>query len=288
MIRVMFSIFVLIVLSNICFAQTGSQRREYVNDPRLTSSQNAAQRIVHENKNKAIGTAGEANANGRRRIYSRRPTISKEDRKLISPDKSLKEKYSKELKSKNTKLIKLLNAVCDHEKMIAFDGTQNKGCYANLPGQGAFYSFRKKRQTYAFYSDLRVYKGWFLSTGEMVQGLVTSFGKVEFNTITINDTRLNYLKEFTPATNPDDALRQKIKIEKGINDKGVDYNRVAEIKVDEVYALRSVAYNSKLHPKDKRRDIIVVFKVVKKEQNGDVVLIWKTLQEKKSPTIAFN
>jgi hypothetical protein len=65
------------------------------------------------------------------------------------------------------------------------------------------------------------------------------------------------------------------------------------------YALRSIAYQGTIMRSiqtltyneldvDKRRDVIVVFRVVKRDADGSVTILWKELSNKNAPKLKEN
>jgi hypothetical protein len=49
------------------------------------------------------------------------------------------------------------------------------------------------------------------------------------------------------------------------------YVRETEVSVNHTYALRSIRYD--------KSDVLVVFRVVRKEKDGSLIILWKRLKE---------
>jgi hypothetical protein len=83
---------------------------------------------------------------------------------------------------------------------------------------------------------------------------------------------------------------------RGIRRDGFLYRRGLFIVENTTFALRSIAYEGKHYRAingltynefdyDKRNDVIVVFRIVEKDEAGNVTILWKELSEKNSPKL---
>ncbi len=93
----------------------------------------------------------------------------------------------------------------------------------------------------------------------------------------------------------------------GTESDGYIYSRSVEAKVGEVYLMRVIAYSvqkkvldtvlnnaedkTKLKfqmiDRDERKDVIIAFRIIKKEADGNLTIIWKEMEKKPSPEIIF-
>ncbi|HEX8637094.1 MAG TPA: hypothetical protein VF692_03450, partial [Pyrinomonadaceae bacterium] len=96
------------------------------------------------------------------------------------------------------------------------------------------------------------------------------------------------------------------RIADGIKFNGYNYTKSLEAKKDTTYALRVIAY----HPQrkimsnnnvsdrrfiwlvsdgatDKRVDLTLAFRIIRKETDGSITIVWKQLNRQKSPEIVF-
>lgn len=217
---------------------------------------------------------------------SSRLKLSKEDREIITPSDTDKNKYRQILDLPKTRMIKLLDSQCfrivENDKPVEL----SKECKTAIPGFGAFYSFRAEQHSYRAYSDIQFFKDWFISSGLLTQGIIVSLGETDFEKVSLSSNGVKFLTEFIPAETAVEADKQKSTIENGIEKGKFYYNRAVEVKENGVYAMRSVAYRSKIKMgDDKRKDVIIVFKVIRKSPDGNITLIWRELQNKEAPEI---
>jgi len=107
---------------------------------------------------------------------------------------------------------------------------------------------------------------------------------------------LKFLVDFQPEPDYEKGRAVDLKLVEGIRAEGFFYRRGLFIVENTTFALRSIAYDGKYYRAvnrvtynefnyDKRKDVIVVFRIVEKDEAGNVTILWKELREKDSPDI---
>jgi hypothetical protein len=130
----------------------------------------------------------------------------------------------------------------------------------------------------------------------MQQGVMVKLGNVELEQISAQTPGLKFLFEFKPVTSNEELANVEEKLSKGIKSDGFIYSYGLYVEDKTTFALRSIAYRGKFERAvsgvkynemdyDKRKDIIVVFRVVEKDATGDLTIIWKEIARKDSPVI---
>ncbi len=209
--------------------------------------------------------------------------LSKKDLQLIAPHETDKSQYADFLRLPDTEITKILNVSC----FGVGDIELSAGCKSGIPGYGKFYSFNHKRHLPSKLSNIQLVKDWFAATGFLTQGLIVSLGEIDIRDVSLHSQGVRFLSAFVPAETSTGAEKQAEKIKIGIEAENYIYKQAEKIKENNVYAMRSISYRSKIKTAsfDKRTDIIVVFKVIRIEKDGSVVLIWRKLQSKDAPKI---
>lgn len=204
--------------------------------------------------------------------------LSKADKLLIAPDAALKSAYAEFLRLPDTEITKILNVSC----FEIGDVKLSNGCKSGIPGYGSFYSFNHKRHLSWESSNIHLDKDQFVTTGFSTLGIIVSLGEVEIEKLSLQSDGVKFLADFVPAEIKSEAEKQVEKIKNGIKAGSYVYKQAEKVKESTVYAMRSVAYRSKVRAAsfNARKDIIVTFKVIRREENGNVVLIWRQLQTK--------
>jgi hypothetical protein len=159
-------------------------------------------------------------------------------------------------------------------------------CASSLPGSGASFSFRRREYSAPPVSDIKTKDGKFIVGSSFTQGLIVLLGEVNVEEIDLDTTGIKYIVNFKPAVEMPGAQRQTSEIKLGIADSNYLYSGSADVKENQAYVLRSIAYRISRETGDRRRDVIIAFQVVRRDDEGNVTLIWKELQDKEAPKLA--
>ena len=212
------------------------------------------------------------------------------------------ERYRAFLAGEKTGIFKLFPAYnCVSANVIKIDGD----C-ANFVPETSDFSFRAVSYTNSLYHDIGFETSGLLTDAFFSQGILTALGDVPIENVDRNTAGLKFLFDVTPESNMTGAKRSRKLFEKGINDGGFRYSTNVEPVENMTFALRMIAYrvaNSlpaisghstmnelkfKSLDMDKRDDIIIAFRLVRKDQNGGLTIVWKELDRKEAPKIKFD
>jgi len=209
--------------------------------------------------------------------------------------------YADFSKKEKTGIFKLFpNLDCLTPNLIRLDG----GCVDFVPLSSDF-SFREVGYTDGNYHDIGFDGQEFVSKAFFSQGIFVSFGDIPIREIGQENEALRYLAEFQPSVKQGEAKKAAKKFEYGFETKGFKYaNRIAATE-GTTYGLRIIAYkmgssvppptanSSMIEMKflslqfDKRVDMTVVFRIIRKEANGGITIVWKELARSDAPSIKF-
>lgn len=225
-------------------------------------------------------------------IY-RKPT--KEELKAVEPSGELLKKYAEFLRQNDTGLTKLISdrKCSDNTKVIVVTDDCMK---YTMPGAGSSFSFRINNYRIPRLADLTFTDNSFQVSGNFLHGIFVNIGDVPLENATLQTDGINFLAEFQPEIDYEKAKELDRQLTEGIRQGDFLYRRGLFIVENTTFALRSIAYGGDYYRSidgityneldfDKRRDIIVVFRIVEKDAEGNVTILWKKLQEKDSPKI---
>lgn len=221
----------------------------------------------------------------------RKPTG--EELKAIAPRVEDTKKFAEFLRQPNTGIIKLAaDAGCGENIRVIIATSQ---CLKyTMPGAGNSYSFRTGNYRIRRLADIIYTSNSFQSAGVLLHGIFVEIGDVPLEKINLQTAGLKFLLNFQPASDRQEMRENDKQLSAGIVSDGFYYRRGVRAAENTTYILRSVAYNG-VYPRsskgityneldfDKRRDIIVAFRVVRRDSDGSVTLLWKELLRKKSP-----
>lgn len=220
--------------------------------------------------------------------------LSKSDKILTTPATEFSEKYKDFLKQPQTGLVRVLADLCAEADGIVKDIA---ACHhSTMPAYGSAYSFRRNEYQLRDWADLQLIDGFFVSDIIFGQGWFVSLGNVEIENVSQTTDGADFLFSIVPAITFPSAEIQFQESVKGIKNNKFLYKKFVPVEENNTYLLRSVAYRGKYARKsgkikmdmtdgDTRVDIIVAFRVIKKDPDGSVTLLWKELSRKDAPKI---
>lgn len=228
--------------------------------------------------------------------------------KKIGPSKSDREAFKLFLKGPRTGITRLtLPVPCsmtirqrikDSDKFVRECPTQY------VKGNGSNFSFRLNDYVSAALADLTINGRSIYSAGVLSQGIMVGLGDVQMENISPSSEGVKYLFDFVPAKTLTEAEVQMNPFDSGLTIGKYLYSRAFKPEQNRTFALRVVAYRATWEPPfldsngsfssvgskdpfyyDERKDIIVVFRIVRIEMDGSVTLIWRELNRIDSPKL---
>jgi hypothetical protein len=221
--------------------------------------------------------------------------VTEEETRILAVDESHLSKYSHFLKQPDTGIIKLSgdsSCITDGELVVATE--QCVGL--KMPGAGTSYSFRFDSYRLPRLADLVLFKGMFGADGVLQQFALVQLGEVDVEQVSLDTAGMKYLIELEPLRDRDSFPSFDKEITKGIESGGFMYRKGHPVVYGSTYALRSIAFRGK-YPRsvggvefdeteyDRRRDVIVAFKVIGLDSAGNTTIVWKRLRDLESPKL---
>lgn len=225
----------------------------------------------------------------------RKPTES--ELESIAPNPEIRRQYKVFLDRKNTGIFRLvLDAGCgENDKVVV--ATEECLKYT-MPGSGNSFSFRTANYRIRHLADLMLAGENFRIPGILMHGLMTKLGDVAIDRVSLSTPGVHFLSEFKPAVDFERAKAIEAIIATGLERDGFIYARVLDVKDNVTYAMRVIAYDGKVSRAvpgahynemdfDRRRDMIVAFRVVQRAADGSVTVVWTELSDADSPKLKF-
>lgn len=207
-------------------------------------------------------------------IDALRKQFIEKEKLFLSPSAEDQAAFAQFLKQPNTGMIRLFPA----------------GLYRDLlltAGDGSLYSFTRSAHDY---------RGGSIDIGfgpvyrkpnapppvaengfhPMLCGFIVTLGDIPLEKVTLDHDGLKFLVAYDPpSTSPEHSADRQRAIA-GVAENGYEYKWEIPATVNSTYALRSINYG--------RSDILVAFRVVRKERDGSVVILWKMLKRFSTPS----
>ncbi len=244
-------------------------------------------------------------ANRKARVLAPEPTLLGEAkarvlrlRRVSSDDAS---RYSEFLKLPNSGLIKLFPDLgCSSKNVIRVSAD----CERFVPLSSAF-KFRTNSYADNIYHDVKFANDELSSDSFFSQGILTSLGDEPIENITGQHPALKFLTEYQPGVNVKDAASQARNFHTGVSSGGYLYSDRLRPTEQHTYALRFIGYRLEngLPPisdetsmdemmfhslaYDKRVDLLIIFRVLSRDEYQGITLVWRELQRIDPPKIKF-
>ncbi|MDT5123227.1 MAG: hypothetical protein QOC96_2709 [Acidobacteriota bacterium] len=192
-------------------------------------------------------------------MTSLRDRLKEIEKQYIPPAPEDRAAFASFLQQPGTGIMRLL----PREK---FDG------FLAMRGGGAYYSFTRLTNDYNYGSDIGLEQGY-LSVGFAGAdfGMLTSLGSVTLDEVKPELPAVEYLTTFNTPTKESEARVQQRQVGNGYTINGVAYQNRLPAHVNHTYVLRSINY--------RESDILVAFRVVRRDADGSLIIVWKMLKE---------
>lgn len=234
--------------------------------------------------------------------------INKEEQRvnaLRAPHKEDIDKYSNFLNQKNTGIFRLFPDLgCGGQLLV----DANDDC-AKAVSLSWSYSFIYKYHGNSDFYDLRLKDQSLIADGFLSQAIVTQLGDIDLETANLKTNGIKFLNDFKPERKSIKAKAQFAQIAKRVNADGFVYGKIVKLDENVTFGLRLIAYKlsdankeshlqkNKIKTKEeqkflaleytKRKDKILVFRIIRKDSDGSITILWKELADKKAPIIVF-
>lgn len=167
------------------------------------------------------------------------------------------------------------------------------------------FSFRAIAYTNRLYHDIGFDRTQLISDSFFSQGILVSLGDVPVENADLQFPAIKYLLDIKPDAMVANAKKTSDMFDRGVDSGGFYYSSRVIPTEKTTYALRSIAYQHagslpSLRPDstlteikfkslemDSRDDVIVVFRIVRKDTDGGLTIVWKELSRKDGPKLKF-
>ena len=201
-------------------------------------------------------------------IESLREQIKAREAVLLAPSAEDRKTYAEFLARPDTGLARLL----PREK---WDGK------LSMTGGGSYYSFTLRTNEYGRGSDIGLEQGQFhVGFAGADFGFMVDLGDVPLEEVSAETEPLRFMADFQAPSLETDARVTGRQFHAARHEGGWSYVRTLRAASNRTYALRSIVYGES--------DVLVAFRVVRKDEDGSVVLLWKLLGKYAKPSLQAN
>lgn len=230
-----------------------------------------------------------------RNLFPIRKKPNGKQKKQLEPHPADLTKYAGFLNQPKTGIFRLFPDLgCEANANVI---RADKKCLEAIP-ESSFYSFREDEHTAEYLSDIRLKDNYLITDGLLAQGFLVVLGDVALDKISLSTEALNFMQKYSVKPSGAEAQKQFAEMLKGVKAGDFLYRKAFPAAENTTYALRVVAFKGSLYRAfrgyrydllggDKRIDITVAFRVVRKNTDGSVTLLWKELERRDAPKFQF-
>lgn len=241
-----------------------------------------------------LPAARKTDPNAAKKIRALYRRSTKKELQLMAPDKADMDRFAEFLKQPMTGLILLVPDKGCSENMDVVVAAGDCLVYT-MPGAGHSYSFRVHDYRMPRLADISLTDhNSFESRGILEHGIFADLGDIPLEQVDIQTKGLKFLVDFQPEPDIKKALAIETSLAAGVANNGYMYARELIATENTTYALRSIAYRGKYSrtvggvvfdamEMDRRKDVLVAFRIVRRRDDGAVTILWKILTEQDSP-----
>ena len=163
-----------------------------------------------------------------------------------------------------------------------------------IPGGGAYYSFANVTHFLVYGSDIRLSAGS-LSVGSVTgYGILTTLGDVPLENVVLTDPRAEFVASYEPASTVIQARAETLRFRETVISEGRSYQATLPAEVNSTYLVRSINYGKPLFGPNssspppagaRRTDVLVAFRVVRKDADESLTIAWKLLKKYPQPKL---
>lgn len=213
----------------------------------------------------------------RRMQYEHWFPLGKREQKLVAPSPEDERRFEAFLREKNTGLVRLFPYQGQQDE--GFSVSTTAGPLARVWGGGGFYTFTHRTHMSGQWTEILLDEdGFTADVSRDSIGIIANLGAAPLESLTTESSAVAPLARYTPARDPAKAVNEAARIRAGFRDGQFEYAASRAVEPGATYVLRSILYD--------RVDSLVVFRVVRKMDDGSVTLLWRRLRAYDTPKLS--
>jgi hypothetical protein len=208
-------------------------------------------------------------------IKTKRAELQELENKFLAPSQEDQAAYADFLKQPDTGLLRLLP-----REIYESEAYKKNQKTLTVRGGGAYYSFALRTHEYGYGTDIGLENGD-LSTifAGANYGALVNLGDVPLQEVNSEDRNAQFISAAAVTREPEARVEQQ-RFMKGFTEDGVLFRYRLPAEVNTTYLLRAVNYSTS--------DVLVAFRLVRKDSDGSVIIAWKLLKKYPKPELARN
>jgi len=150
----------------------------------------------------------------------------------------------------------------------------------NIQGGGSYYSFTTKSHDYQKIAQIGLEQNNLkVGFAGADYGFIDDLGNISLSNVSKETAEINFLVNYKPPIKLSDVRAEQRK-SNNYETENATYKSRIPVSVGHVYALRAVSFDD--------ADVLVAFKVHRKDSDGSLIVFWKLLETFEKPTLIRN
>lgn len=166
----------------------------------------------------------------------------------------------------------------------------------SMPGAANSFSFRTRSYRIRRLADITLDGDSIVLAGIFMHAVLVPLGNVNFESVGMKSYTLATIDALTPPARFEDFSRFEGAICNSLESMGIPYVRRHKIEVGGTFVFRGIAYRGRVIRAaggftynemdfDRRRDVLVIFRVLERGNDGSVTLVYRILRDSPAPKI---
>lgn len=220
----------------------------------------------------SIVAQSETRDNLLKEIEARHVELQKLEKQLLLPSAEDLEAYAEFLKQPDTGLTRLL-------PREIYDSSNHPEKRMTIHGGGSYFSFTRQTHEYGWGTQIGLEQGTLKTCFAGADyGLLVNLGEVPLENVSIDHAAARFLASYVPASQVAQARSEYRRFADGLLVDEVSYRTDLKAVVNSTYLLRGIHYDDS--------DVLVGFRIVRKDSDGSIVIAWKLLKQYPKPQLA--
>jgi hypothetical protein len=212
-----------------------------------------------------------------RQIETKRTELSALETKFLAPSDEDRAVYTEFLRQPDTGLFRLL----PREIYESDTYKSNRKKTLTIRGGGSYYSFTRLSHEYDYGTDIGLEQGYLkVGFAGADYGMLAKLSDVPLEDLTTEHPSVLFLSTYEAVTEEPQARLEQRRFGTGTTIDGLLYKERLPVEVGATYILRSINYSDS--------DVLVAFRVIRKDTDGSIVIAWKLLKKYSVPKLARN
>lgn len=207
-----------------------------------------------------------------KQIEAKHLELQQLEKQLLAPSNEDLETYAKFLSESETGLTRLL-------PREIYDSAKHPEKRMTIHGGGSYFSFTRLTHEYGWGTQIGLEQGHLkTSFAGADYGMIADLGQISLDALNDEHPAVRFLSAYQPAAYEPQARSEYQRFGTGVDIDGIIYKTRLAAVVNNSYVLRGIHYSDS--------DVLVVFRVVRKDSDGSITILWKLLREYPKPELA--